>query len=152
MDIAILCCYIISAALSNKRSLLWLCAIPSLFAIIIPASYYSMQSISVTFSFFSIVTASLAVIIFAGGRKITSICMIALSIYDVVFAVDSIVNKDYATWIYNHHESIVIGLHALIMLSFNEFICLKLAGAFCDIRSFIDNKRSSKKDEAYQRS
>lgn len=113
-------------AAGSKRPYRKVSKIPKITTIIAAFLVFSMPSIAFTSDviyytyFWFCFVYMLACMLSLDGNKLTSIACLLMSFYCLVFGIDSWVNHDAETWVYNNHEYIVIVLHSLIVLSFSS--------------------------------
>ena len=73
-----------------------------------------------TFCLICLVFITLSFVLFLSKKYLPSIALLLISIYCAIFATDTWVNSNEKTWIFNNHEHIIVGLYAIILLSFSK--------------------------------
>lgn len=112
-DYFVIIIYVIALLAVKDRLALLVAFIPMLVAILLPASL--MQTPVLAFAAISLVYAAGAMTLSFIGRNSVAMAMLFMVIYSQVFALDSWINYATETWIYHHHEIIVLCLHAFIV-------------------------------------
>lgn len=91
-----------------------------------PTFAFTPNAIHYTYLFFCFAYMLTTMLSF-DGNKLTSVACLFMAAYSLIFGIDSWVNSDAETWIYNNHEIIVLLLHSFIILSFSSRFTTRLA-------------------------
>ncbi len=134
LEILCLSFYLV-ALIATRNKLLLIALIPLFIAIIIPIT----PSVSVSFSVIAFLYALTALFL----HKNSAMCfsLILMSIYCVVFSIDSWINSNVTTWIYNNHEIIVITLHLVIAVSSSSRAVQSIVSCFDNIANSYNNSK-----------
>lgn len=138
--------YVVAAIMYRNYPFLMV-AVVTVIVLFSPLSFFS-SSISVIHMqvLYSILYATMAIALIYGNNIIQAWALICMIVYMLMFSLDTWVNSNAETWIYINHESIVICLHAIILLSFSKKLPSLVGTCATHIRDICNRNRTSKPD------
>lgn len=101
------------------RPALLLAVLPLAPSLLLPDSFFDYGIAPITFAALSILYAASAVLASLSRQLTAALALLCMAVYLLIFSFDSWINSDVETWIYIHHEIIVVSLHIFIVLSFS---------------------------------
>ena len=144
LDILVISLYLV-AFIAARNKLLIAAFIPLCIAVSIPI----MNEQTITFSIVAVLYSLSAMAVCFKSLPM-ALGLFSMSIYFIIFAIDTWVNADVKTWLYNHHEIIVSVLHIIIITSSSSRAIQIISSSFdnfinyCDRykRGDVDNKNT----------
>ena len=111
LDIIIISLYLVVLFATRNKLLLF-----AMLAFSLSALLYRDIEPSIYFSIIAVIYSLTALVVCMRSLSL-ALGLFSMSIYFIIFAIDTWINADVETWLYNHHEVIVSALHIVIVVS-----------------------------------
>lgn len=136
ISLSLAAAYIVAALAYYSDRYFRAVGVVTLLVLLTPSSWFA-ENVEVIHMqvLYSIVYGLMVVMLTLGKKLIPAGALTCMIMYMLIFSLDTWVNGDVETWVYINHESIVVCLHIIILLSFSQKLSSLVGTCLAHIRS-----------------